>query len=684
MSFVSDLLGGGKKAGNQAVESANRAQDIREETGDFVGGIARDQRDFYDENIVPLDDRLSSDVMGGLNPDYASLRSNARNEVAKSYRKASQALKRRLAKYGQAMTPQDQRALDFQRDKSEVYVANKTADAARDEGIDRATQYYGMGSDLPGVAAGGETAAGLGLSNYYDYQSRQDANRSLEQNRGLQGIVQGVAGAFLADGGEVNMNLGEPVDLETGNFIMKASVVKALGKEFFDKMVEEASMAQNQEGEDGYAAGGLVRYDDGGYVGTTTGVGKLNRFMGGLRRGFTDRREREFADERLAGMKSDRMYTEKERTRQDRINAVQDQATMFSNELQQAAGRVIATGGADYRAPIDTYNAKFPSDTKLDAVRNEDGTFDMYSVGADQVKKPIKQKMSLKDYVQGWHALSYPKLYAEAALKGGSQERYATTVSDGVSYTTDKTTGKVTKQGEPVVKSEYTESDRGILDKKTGKFNPHPDSIRKAKVDRADANEKEARLLANAAWGQLGANGMINFSGDAADRAAENAELTMQVFRQQGNTDMNSAHRKALQIVRSKKARGESRGPMKGADTAYIFNNFSAEEAARELMSLFPGGLDEQEARQLMARRGISDAQEQDQVLEQVNSMSDASGLGLQRPPATNAAPAQKAQPLKSTFKAPNGRVVSMAEIQATAKNRKITPEEVIRILKLQ
>ena len=653
-----------ERQGVEATNLAKRAQDIRGRSAGFIGGISRDQRNFYDNSVVPVENQTADDVQAGLNPDYATIRSNASKDVAKSFAKAKDNMLRRAARYGQQLSPSEERIIQHNQDKAEVDTRNRAADAARDDGVARANQFYAGGMHLPGVAAGGSAAGATGIGDYYDYQSLSLANHVNDR----MADRMSVANSF-SEGGEVGLGMGGShdyadggdVDLESGDYIIKASVVKALGPEFFDKLCDEADGEMSTEDS---RASGDDAYADGGVVGG---------FMRGLRAGFDDRRADESHEARMAREKEDATYRAEDRSFQSgqrerllRQQKIEDAANEFSNELQTAAGRTIATGGADWRAPIDVYNNKFPSVEKLDAVKNADGTFDTFMVTADGARKELGKKIGLEEYVKGLHALSNPKLYFQKMFSDTEKGTYNTHIDDGVAYVTNTKTGKVT-------------------------IDPTHKKPPKAAVERADANEKEARLQANQAWGTLGANGMINFEGDAADRAAENAQLTMNIFREQGGTDMNAAHQKALGIVRAKKARTEKSGPMAGADPGmFSRGSFDAAAAAAELSALFPQGVDEAEARQIMAKRGIKEPTQQDQVIAKATGKAPAvaaqPGLGMpqrQSTPTPGVAPAQASAP-KATYTNPKGKTVTAAQLQQMAAARKMTTQDVINQLQLK
>lgn len=220
----------------------------------------------------------------------------------------------------------------------------------------------------------------------------------------------------------------------------------------------------------------------------------FSRFVEGLKRGQLDARQAEMDELQMQGMREDREYLRGQRSREARVQAMQDEYAQFSNDLNKALGAYMQSQGANYKPLVDLYNSRYPSESKLSVTRNEDGTFNVGPVSADG--KPLGKpgKASFDEFGMLAYTMRNPDLYFQNKLKKEDQ------------------------------KGRFAESERGVLDTATGGFRPHGKGVGGGKPSEID---KHLRLLTNDAVAVLQSHFGGRFEGGMWFPDEENRDVAM-------------------------------------------------------------------------------------------------------------------------------------------------------------
>jgi hypothetical protein len=277
-------------------------------------GNAQQDRERYEQTFQPIEDNLVSEFQNYDSPERrAEERGRAVAEVSQSFDAARRNSLQRLESYGVDPSQTRNAALDIG-----VRTAQAAAQAGAASAADRATEQTGralraeainIGKGLPSnvaasygqslqagnsmvgnanqttatgagafqgangamnTAIGGFGQAGNTMTQGYQNQMAQH-NSNQQQITGALGAIGGVAGMFMADGGEIPfesepgpINYGEgdgsgiddkvPINASTGEYIIPADVVRAKGEEIFDKLVERYHTPAAEQQEDPHAA----------------------------------------------------------------------------------------------------------------------------------------------------------------------------------------------------------------------------------------------------------------------------------------------------------------------------------------------------------------------------------------------------------------------------------------------
>lgn len=289
---------------------------------------AQQDRQRYEEIYQPLEDNLVSEFNSYDSPERrAQERGRAMADVSQSFDAARRNSLQRLESYGVDPSQTRNAALDIG-----VRTAQAAAQAGAASASDRATEQTGRalraealnigkgypsnvagsygqslaaGNSMVGnanattgasgqaaqgansymnTAIGGYGQAGNTMTQGYQNQLAQ-FNANQQATTGMLSAVGGIAGMFMADGGDVPkkrqaltidndtgdavfesqpgvIDYGEgdgsgiddqvPINASTGEYIIPADVVRAKGEEFFDKLVERYHTPAAEQQEDEY------------------------------------------------------------------------------------------------------------------------------------------------------------------------------------------------------------------------------------------------------------------------------------------------------------------------------------------------------------------------------------------------------------------------------------------------
>lgn len=215
-----------------------RAVNKRTSLADQIQAEAEQRRAFYDENIVPLKEQMRQEAEADLNPDNAAIDERTLSSAISSGAVSRGMIDRALRARGETISASGERKLGLSQALGHAASANAEREVRRQRGLDRTALLARMGQSEYEQSLGSLVAANTGITNYYDNMAGAEAaklNSALQVDKGLFGAVSNVFKSF-ADGGEVQ--------LDSGDFVMTAAAVKALGEDYFDNLVEQYSGAQ--------------------------------------------------------------------------------------------------------------------------------------------------------------------------------------------------------------------------------------------------------------------------------------------------------------------------------------------------------------------------------------------------------------------------------------------------------
>ncbi len=382
--------------------------------GEFAHGIGRDQRDWQDRNIRPIEGRLSESIIARLG-DQSELIADAQNNTLGAYDRSRGEADRGVGRYGVAIDdPSADREFNLERTKSAIEAGDLAAQADREQALVDASRFYGYGAGLPGTAAQEYIAGAGSLADQHDYATGQKLGTGLGQIDAQLGIAQAfadggvvdrdliVAGgrpgktihlrkryneyrveastgtqapkewpAWLedqgytlgadghvvqkkyADGGVIDGHAGR-VDLETNDFIVPRHAVDFYGIEFWDELVAGGDASGSREtGEIRYAGGGGVGVGFGAGVerGYGGGIGPvIGAVQKGLTYGLGQARRQQEHDERMGAFREDREYLRGERAHQGKQRQQAEIKAAYDKDLNEATARFVQSDGTDLTA----------------------------------------------------------------------------------------------------------------------------------------------------------------------------------------------------------------------------------------------------------------------------------------------------------------------------------------------
>src|SRR3990172_4257357 len=138
-----------KKIGNLLSEGAHQ----RVAVGEFGAGVGRDQRDWADKNIRPIERGLSSILQKRLSEGgQQEVKNAAMAGTGAAYDKSMEGAGRTAARLGATIDPELMRTAALDRTKSVIEAGTLAAQNDRDAALNDANRFYRSGSALPGVA----------------------------------------------------------------------------------------------------------------------------------------------------------------------------------------------------------------------------------------------------------------------------------------------------------------------------------------------------------------------------------------------------------------------------------------------------------------------------------------------------------------------------------------------------
>lgn len=275
---------------------SNKNIDDRIGIGEFAAGIGRDQRNWADLKIRPIERALSTVLRNRLSGDQSNLVADAQQSVFDSYDKSSEEAVRGASRRGVTIDPSADRGFGLDRTKSAIQVGNIAARTDRDNALNDANRFYQNGAGLPGMATQQYVAGAGSLVDQQDYSTGRKVGDAMSQINaqeavGMQFADGGEVGGIGMKGGRVLEGESSRVALDSGDFIIPEHSITFYGQEFWDKLVSE-----NGGDEDaGYAQGGDVHYADGGSVFNTSRL--KNKHTQEYSQGNTDKQFPEWLEE---------------------------------------------------------------------------------------------------------------------------------------------------------------------------------------------------------------------------------------------------------------------------------------------------------------------------------------------------------------------------------------------------
>lgn len=281
----------------QVADASRKNIDDRIGIGEFAAGISRDQRNWSDLKIRPIERALSTVIRNRLSGDQSALVADAQNNTLDAFDKAGEEAVRGAARRGVVLDPSEDRGFGLDKTKSAVQVGNIAAREDRDSALSDARRFYQGGAGLPGMASQQYIAGAGSLVDQQDYSTGRKVGDAMSQietqeSVGMQFADGGEVGGVGVRGGRVLEGESTRVELNSGDFIIPKHSIDFYGEEFWDKLVAENG--GDVEGS-GYAHGGDIHYADGGSVFNT--VHLKNKHTEELSQGNTDKQFGEWLEE---------------------------------------------------------------------------------------------------------------------------------------------------------------------------------------------------------------------------------------------------------------------------------------------------------------------------------------------------------------------------------------------------
>jgi hypothetical protein len=199
---------------------------------------AQGLRDFWERNGLPMQQGLVDQAMSDLNPDDAAIDAQTTDEAQQSTAVNRGMMDRQLQRMGLTQDSDAERKLGLAQALGQASAANSTRTNMIQRGTVEAQQLANFGNQEQQQALSGLQIGNAGLADYYSTNALADAAARNQQSQKTRGIVGGLSKIIKAfkDGGVVTSS---PVALETGDVIIPTHVVRALGKDYFDRLMAE-------------------------------------------------------------------------------------------------------------------------------------------------------------------------------------------------------------------------------------------------------------------------------------------------------------------------------------------------------------------------------------------------------------------------------------------------------------
>lgn len=272
-AHANKLLKGIRNAGNAAA-------DERIAGGEFAAGVSREQRDWSDKNIRPIERGLSEVLRKRLaDGGQDGVTADAMAGTGAAFDRSQEGAARSASRFGVTIDPEFSRGVGLDRTKAMIEAGTMAARDDRDAAGRDAQRFYQAGRSLPGLATQ-EFIAGAGsIADQGDFDTgrqvgealgKTDTQSGLSDNFADGGQVGGVGRVIDGESSRVGDGDAGTVDLETEDFIVPEFAVKFYGREFWDKKVVEnggdiadveageTDSVQTESYEQGYADGGNV------------------------------------------------------------------------------------------------------------------------------------------------------------------------------------------------------------------------------------------------------------------------------------------------------------------------------------------------------------------------------------------------------------------------------------------
>lgn len=318
--------------------------------GEFAHGIGKDQRDWANLKIRPIEKSLSEVIRNRLSSGGQDQRiAAAQQGTMDAFDRAGEGATRNAARYGITLDPSADRGFGLDRTKASIMAGNLAGQTDRDAALQDAGRFYQNGAGLPGMATQEYIAGAGSLADQNDYNTGQKLGTGLGQidaqheigmsfadGGAVGGVSAGIGGRpgntlalrkqYTAYNAEKAGNGEQPLDwnswldangytldqdnlvsqkyaaggvvqeLNTGDFIVPVQAMDFYGREFWDKLVADngGDIQDAEAGETDSAATEASEegYADGGGVGLGAGIERgyassLGPVVGAIKTGLT-------------------------------------------------------------------------------------------------------------------------------------------------------------------------------------------------------------------------------------------------------------------------------------------------------------------------------------------------------------------------------------------------------------
>lgn len=180
---------------------ANENVDARVGIGEFAHGISRDQRDWADLNIRPIERSLSESIRNRINGDQRDITQSAQQGVLNAYDDSLGSAQRSASRYGITLDdPSLNRGFELDRTKNAIQAGTVAAQVDRDNALRDAGRFYQSGAYLPGSATQQYVAGAGSLADQNDFATGQKYGALNGQIDAQASVGQGWANAFKTGG----------------------------------------------------------------------------------------------------------------------------------------------------------------------------------------------------------------------------------------------------------------------------------------------------------------------------------------------------------------------------------------------------------------------------------------------------------------------------------------------------